>query len=514
MPRNPYQRVRKVLSDPYDASASLILSALTVFNVVRANLLPVTHDESRVYREHIRLGLVHIWKTYHESNHTLQSMVSFCATDLFGVSLLSLRLGSLVGGVIYGLACVRLSRVYTRSPLSFVLTLVALTANPIVLDYSVLARGYSLALGFFTAALAVCAIELNSQLTHSEWKQTLLRSLAISCLCGLSVASNLAFAFANTSLLVVFFCWSSIRLLRNSGLQSRWEKAGLNTLALCLPGGVLFLGLDPAILRIRGASLYYGTKSWVEFHGSLLSIMVADPPEALVSLRLAQPSHYLPAALGIFVLLYAALVFVPRLVKSTARPDQAATNWLLVGLILAMTMLLHEIVHDFFGIPLPSDRTGLFFVPLGILLVSSSIEGLRNVAGNLLLRVGQFGLAVLVLYFIAFLRVSYVYTWRFDAGGREVTSLLSTYCREHQINRIGVEWYLTSAMRFYPILDPAIHLPEMVEIFRDIKSSPESLYVLSSRQHYLMGDEHLKVIYEHPVSHVVVAIPPADSGSL
>ncbi len=499
------------------AIASVVLVAVTTFVTVRSCVMAATIDESRTYFEHIQRGFWFILNDFHGQNHTLQSIATYWFTSLFGLSLFTLRLGSIIGMVIYTLACMRLARIYTREPLLYALTLLALTINPLVLDMAVLARGYSLALGFFAAALAICATQVQKESEAQEWRNTLKSSILVSCFCSLSVAANLSFAFANISLIAVYGVWTSLRMFGKTELDSWLRKTAVNTLTLGLPGAVVYLVVNPSIIRISFETIYFGSRSWRATYHDLLSILFGNPMPALAFLPLARMAHYILILLGVLVLAYIALVIFGLFdsKKSLPKIDQHGRNWLFLVIVFTVTVSIHTLDHHWLsGRPLPLNRTGLFLLPLGFLISAAAIAGLKNYRvawlgpgfSRFLGYSGRLLFALLVLSFVICLRVSWVFLWKYDAGAPEVVQAVSTYAREHGIQRIGVEWHLSAAMRFHAGLQPQISLPEIHDLHDNTSTAGESLFVLPDRNYMTIGQEHLKIIYEHPLSKVVVAV--------
>jgi hypothetical protein len=364
----------------------------------------------------------------------------------------------------------------------------------------------------------MCATELQEDKGTRGWKKTLTSSLLISCFCSLSVAANLAFAFANISLIAVYGVWTSLRWLVANSSDSRWTKTAVNVLALGLPGAVVYLAVNPAIMRISFETIYFGSRSWRASYHDLLSILFGDPMAALKFLPFARMAHHLLMLLGIFVLIYIALVVAGRFFgtrKSLPKLDQHDRNWLLLVLIFAVIVTIHTVDHHLLsGRPLPLNRTGIFLLPLGILIFASSIAGVKNRAAALLgtrfcrilVYSGRFLFALLVLSFLICLRVEWVFLWKYDAGAPEVVQAVSAYAREHGIKRIGVEWHLSPAMRFHDELQREMTLPEIQDLHEDTNTTGESLFVLPDRKYVTIKQEHLKIIYEHPLSKVVVAV--------
>ena len=506
-------RTKQKFLDPYAVVFWAVLLGLTVFVILRSSILPATIDEARTYFEHIDRGLAFIRYDFHGQNHTLQSIASYAFVRILGLSLFSLRLGSIVGFVIYVFACAKLCRIYTKGVVLYAFTLLALTANPLVLDMAVLARGYSLALGFFTAALAVCATKLQSESRDEGWKATLVSYLLISLFCSLSVASNLSFAFANVSLLVVYAMWVAVRMFGSIERSSVWKAIGANLVTLALPGAVAYLVINPAILRITTETIYFGSRSWRTSYHDLLSVWFHDPIAAVAFLPVARIAHYLIILLGLLVVAYVVIVLVWN--RSFGQQEK---NWLLLTVILTLTVAIHSVDHYWLsGRPLPLNRTGLFLVPLGILAFASSISGLKGqltftpkfISPDILFHGGRLILALLVIAFFVCLRLSWVFLWKYDSGAPDVVAVVSNYSRDHGIQKVGIEWHLSAAMRFHDLLQPQRTLPELRDLYdlqKELPAAHEALLVLPDRKSVELDREHLHIIYEHPLSEVVVAI--------
>ena len=314
--------------------------------------------------------------------------------------------------------------------------------------------------------------------------------------------SNLSFAFANTSLLIVFAAWLLFQLRKEHQPSKSWWTRSLP--ALIAPGALLYALINPAIIRLDPSSLYYGSESWLAYHGNLVSHLFryTMPIRGLYSLI------YLPAFLSMFALIYAGVIVYSRFRQPERMRDDARhlNRWFFLNAVMAITVAIHGMVHALVGSLLPLDRTGLFLITLGTLVIASSLDGLSySIIGRRFSYVGKLAFTVLVLVFIVSLRFSWVAVWKFDAGAADVYSLVGTYSKERRIDRVGVDWYLRPALTFNTLLNPGISFPEMRDLFPESETKAESLFVLGGRNSPTIKRERLEVIYEHPISGVVVA---------
>jgi hypothetical protein len=112
----------------------------------------------------------------------------------------------------------RLMLLTTRKLLQVPLFL-CLVYNPMVLDYLVAARGYSLAMGFLLAAIVVIA---RAMLADGLVEQPGFRGtcVAASVLLALSFSATFSFSFVDAATMLLFFWWAAARR-REAGRRIR-----------------------------------------------------------------------------------------------------------------------------------------------------------------------------------------------------------------------------------------------------------------------------------------------------
>ena len=130
--------------------------------VARACLQSLTIDESASYLLYAGASWPSHWYPGN-ANHVLNSILMRLATSLFGISELTVRIPAILGAGIYISAAVYVCLLLTKRKLLQIPLFICLVYNPFVLDYLVAARGYSLAVGFLLAALAVIASAMLSE---------------------------------------------------------------------------------------------------------------------------------------------------------------------------------------------------------------------------------------------------------------------------------------------------------------------------------------------------------------
>ena len=124
--------------------------------IVRACLQSITIDEANTCLDFVAGSWPAHW--YPSSgNHVLNSALAKLVTTIFGINELTLRTPAILGAIVYISSALWFCLLVTSRKLLQVPMFICLVYNPMVLDYLIAARGYSLAMGFLLAALTLMA---------------------------------------------------------------------------------------------------------------------------------------------------------------------------------------------------------------------------------------------------------------------------------------------------------------------------------------------------------------------
>src|SRR5438067_7827316 len=134
-------------------AALLLLAFLLATNVYRATHQSVTVDEAFTYSSHIAVKNFWSFRGDVANNHVLHTLLCKLSIVLFGVSELTLRLPSLLGGLLYFIGLFRLSRFLFGRGIWFLFSVALNSLILLILAYLSAARGYGLGLGFLTCVL-------------------------------------------------------------------------------------------------------------------------------------------------------------------------------------------------------------------------------------------------------------------------------------------------------------------------------------------------------------------------
>ena len=139
-----YNCVRQV----FRIATMALLGLIFLTNIYRAATQSITHDEAVTYENFVAAPWSIVFNSYDANHHVLHTIFCKIFVDLLGVSPLTLRLASLLSGLLYLYLvfriCERLFGTGWYLPLSALL----LSLNPYLLDFESAARGYGMAVAF------------------------------------------------------------------------------------------------------------------------------------------------------------------------------------------------------------------------------------------------------------------------------------------------------------------------------------------------------------------------------
>jgi hypothetical protein len=422
----------------------------------------VTVDEATTYNRFVSGPWNKIFGRYDANNHILSSLLIKITVTFGGLSPFKLRLPSLIAGFFLTIGVFwLLEQVESRT---FRWTAFALFClYPMLLDFSIAARGYSISLAFFVWAL------------YFTGKQ---RYRLAGILLGFSIGANLATLFPILALFcIVFFIEENKKFILNLVApalliggpidgHSLW-KAHRDDFYIGYPE------LREAVISFVSTSLHAN-----QFHTGILGEGDAATRIALFGLPL-------------FGLLAAAITrerrrLIPLLIIFIT----------LIGLISARWL---------FGLNYPADRTCLYFVILlavawaiaGDLLKTPWLRALWLVPGILLLI--QFSTQVQTRYF---------QFWSWEADNQEIADLIQQGSIGKPANsmRISTTWIHQPSLEFYRRY---LHIAALQPVER-LEPTPLSgfdFYVLSGADLDRVKETNLRTVFADRDLDIILAEP-------
>lgn len=477
--------------------------------LARAAIQSITIDEADTYLDFVAGPAPSHWQAA-ANNHVLNSLLTRLSTTLFGVSELTVRMPALLGAAIYIGAALQISKLLPAGRWLRWCLLVSLTCNPFVMDYLVAARGYSLALGFLLASIALAAHPLDVR------PDAVYRRCALCSLCaGLSFAANFSFALADASVLLLCALW----LVRRTGLPAGDRRLAAYAKALAassLPGiAVALLITESALFRWTRGNLYFGATSLIETIRSVMDSSLYRPNRYLLSPAVYKAfvfcGPYLFPALGIACAFRLATIAIHR-PKSGGGPRLAVQLAWFAGAAVLLSLGLHWLLYRFSHVYLPLGRTALFFAPLAALFTAAlAAIPAASRPGHAARRLLLAAVTAMSLYFLSCLRLTYFRDWDFDADVKHVYAVLTSYNRTYGLTDVCSNWRYVSALKFYraasgPEPPGGFSLDPPVDA--DYQAGKQIYVIFRPFGQPFIDRQHLAVVYEDAQSGVAVAIPP------
>ena len=338
---------------------ALVSLCLVAFVSYKAAHTSFTHDESFTTLHFFPQSEINILLYRHPytsvitNNHIFNTYMMKLSESLFGFSEWALRLPnilSLVSYLFFAFALLRSFRPRWVQLFAFLL----LVANPYLLDFFGLARGYGLSIGLMMGSLYYLIRFLNQETG---------RSLFAFHLMGiLSVMSN--FALLNFYVVAICCLYAIFLLGRSAGkpsLLNSWRFHGWNMLAVLITAGLLYA---PFKVILANNTVSFGGKQGF-FTDTILSVVRRSMYEMELSDTLLKGLGYLVCFLVIFPTIIVLIRLTrQRLVFLKHFTALAVCNALCLGIALLTTIQHYLLEQDFL-----MDRFAVFLYPLFILNV-------------------------------------------------------------------------------------------------------------------------------------------------
>jgi hypothetical protein len=170
---------------------------------------------------------------------------------------------------------------------------------------------------------------------------------------------------------------------------------------------------------------------------------------------------------------------------------------------LSLTLSLRWLAFKLLRILLPKDRTGLFVIPLFLLVAGAATAMIPTTRPARWLRVS--GLILLLLgaiYFAGCLRLRYFKEWKYDADVKAAYATLQYLNRNEGGTAICTDWKYLAALNFHRAYFHDGRIPPFKE--EDAHTPGKQAYVLYLPfEDQFIKQQGLKVVYQEEFSEIV-----------
>ena len=249
-----------------------------------------------------------------------------------------------------------------------------------------------------------------------------------------------------------------------------------------------------AFLHLHSDELVYGARSLSDTFGTIIAASLFRNP--LVFLK--------PLVFPLVEI--TGLLWLSYLLARRVKSNIAIFGWLAAA-IFAATVAIHWAAFRMFGLPLPNDRTGIFFFPL-FMIVAAVLAAIPPPS-----RMGRYlragflaALAIMATYFLLCLRLTYFKEWYWDADVQRTYAVLSCLNKEQQVTHVASTWSYRGPLNFYQLAQPA-SIQDIDEKFDPRQTQVYVVDMLHSRE-ALQGKD-LKIFYRSPTTDLALLASPA-----
>ena len=468
--------------------------------IYRAWNQSITYDEAYNYARFAGRGFRAVFTTYEAGNHVLYSLLERLSVVCLGVSEFSLRLPSVLGGLLYLTASYAICRRVWGAGWRLPVAVLALGLNPLTLDHLSAARGYGLGLGLLLWALFDLVGYWEQE---NKW-----RLFRAGVALGLSVASVPVYLYPAAALwaLTPTMLATEGALSGKPGETRRRFWLGVEWFA---GPGVLaaFCVMVIPLSRFTAESYYYGKPTLAGFVSTLVDYSFYHHPRigrltfGIPGFPLWRPALCTVVLPAFFLLGVGAAAVAARRwfrARRLAELDRSDRLALIAGATLALMFAMIVFNRLALGILYPEGRTGLYWVPfLTLATIALFARARPRVAAWPALAFTTLSIAM----FAAGWTTSFYAEWRWDRSTREVVHRIAARRAGHP-TRLGASTLVVPAVNFYRQHYGLTWLAEVDKQgpFRDF-----DCYYLSGDDALLIEMRNLRAVFEDPVAETVLA---------
>ena len=318
---------------PLEKKAFFLLS-LSIFGYLflRAIYVPIVGDEAATFFNYVHVNqFLPGFSRFDTNNHILNSLLSIVFCNIFGNTLLPLRLANLLSALIYFGAVYaigkRIESIIVRW--SFYS---ALLFSTFLIEFFALSRGYGLSMSFLMASL-YCLFKILEE-GKSKYYLSCILFISLGTLANLTLFNTLVSIFG-------FIILSSVLSKNRKSQTATWVIGGFS---------ILLLGILSLTYKAKGL-LWYGSNS------GFWDVTITTLADSLLG------STFYPSIAFILILsAIAALIGITIFKKGIGLELLLSPKYALIYIFLA-NMALTYCLTLILGVNFPKERGALYFFP-------------------------------------------------------------------------------------------------------------------------------------------------------
>jgi len=333
------------------------------------------------------------------------------------------------------------------------------------------------------------------------------RSAASSVALGLGFAACFPYAFVIAA--------TGLVLLRRAIRRRTTESIAKVVVTSVLPGLLIAACLcGYSIAHFPKNELWYGAHSLREMAVSLIDASLYRPSP--IAWR-ESGTRIARVLLGVLAVLAISQFIVATVERRRRHPQMSGADAhslaLSTAAIAALTLLFHWIAFQFFGLLLPLTRTGMFFLPIFMLLIGAIAASTpASQISRWLGRAAAGCCILLALFFGSCLRSEFFYEYEFDADVADVYSEIVRLDRLYVsrgldgFRKVVANPSYASPLNFYRITRHPDVFPEFTSGDQNLPADKD-LYIIDRGIYQdLIAKEGLLIVYRGKSTGIAIAI--------
>ena len=219
MTPRPQPRSGLVMSLAYGVVGAVVAAYI----VARAILVPLTYDEATIFLRYGSADWVALFEIGSGTNHFLNSVLTKVSSTCFGTDPWALRLPNVLAGIGYLLAVAAVAR---RAAHQFIglAGFVLLVAQPYLLDYFAVSRGYGLAIALLAWSICHVLRWLDLPAASADGRRALVRAVWLGAAAVAASFTVLPALLAMVVVAIVRLAWLTSRQAASPGHERGWRS--------------------------------------------------------------------------------------------------------------------------------------------------------------------------------------------------------------------------------------------------------------------------------------------------
>ena len=395
--------------------------------------VPITHDEvaTTVFYSNFSFWEIMMYPDQWPNNHILNTLLSKCTLFIFGGEQWAVRLPNLLSYLLYAWGAFRiLKTVLTKESSFFLAGALLFVANPYLLDFFGLCRGYGMSCALCLFSLSYLISGFSEQRAKHIWIAFLFSILA---------------SYANFTLLVF---WAATTLLASFYFLSRYLQ---KKESLIKPALIIFISCIGYLALIAVPLYKMHSTNQFEFWTANGFVSETVIPLIIHTCYDSRVFHHFTvfSQLSGAIIAANAVYIIANFVKAKFKLTSLKQPIFVATTLIVLTASINIFQCWLLDTPNLNGRTALFFYPLFVATVLSTHALFKTFKGRFIKVFLSIAIALLCIFHLGKTVTPWrVREWWYDAYTNRVLNYLDKH-REDQAVSLETNWLFNPSFQFY-----------------------------------------------------------------